>query len=239
MGAATTAASAPRSGGIGIGVLAADDLLAAGLASLLEARGVRAGRVGSIDDLRSSDAPPDMLVWIAEHADGESLRALWDLRERRELAVCLVARTLDLRALRESLRRSADRLAVLAWRDELDFAEVHRALRQLVGGSVVLSPAVLEQLIADSLAEKERLLDRLTAQEMAVLELMALGLRNGAIAERLARSEKLVEKHVGRIFAKLELDQTVEPDVDRRVRASRIFLLAGPGPERAAGLLPS
>jgi DNA-binding NarL/FixJ family response regulator len=236
MGATTAAVQPPRAGGVGIGVLAADDLLAAGLASLLEARGVRAGRVASLDALHGSDVLPDILVWITDHADGDALRMLWDLRERRELAICLVARTLDLRALRESLRRSADRLAVLAWRDELDFAEVHRALRQLVGGSVVLSPVVLEQLVADSLAEKERLLDRLTAQEMAVLELMATGLRNGAIAERLGRSEKLVEKHVGRIFAKLELDQTVEPDVDRRVRASRIFLLAGPTPEAAGGV---
>jgi DNA-binding NarL/FixJ family response regulator len=230
-GAATTTAAPPRAG---IAVLAGDDLLAAGLVSLLEARGVRAGRISSIDELRSGEVPPEIVVWLAEHADGDSLRALWDVREQRELALCLVARTLDLRALRESLRRSADRLAVLAWRDELDFAEIHRSLRQLVGGSVVLSPAVLEQLIADSLAEKERLLDRLTAQEMAVLELMASGLRNGAIADRLGRSEKLVEKHVGRIFAKLELDQSVEPDIDRRVRASRIFLLAGPAPPRAA-----
>lgn len=209
-----------------VAVLARDELLASGLASLLEASGVQAVAITSPAQAEETAEPPEAIVWIADHADSESLERLWALRERHGVMLCAIARTLDLRALRRLLPRGSDGLALLLWRGELGVTEVYRTLRQLTLGSVVLDPAVLEQLVVDTSPERERLLGRLSTQELAVLELMAMGLRNRAIAERLGRSEKLVEKHVGRIFSKLELDPRVEPDVDRRVRASRLFLLS-------------
>jgi DNA-binding NarL/FixJ family response regulator len=63
-------------------------------------------------------------------------------------------------------------------------------------------------------------LDVLSLAEREVLMLMGDGLRNRAIARKLHRSEKTVEKHVARIFEKLELQ---DPTVDRRVLAARIL----------------
>lgn len=63
-------------------------------------------------------------------------------------------------------------------------------------------------------------LDVLSLAEREVLMLMGDGLRNRAIALKLHRSEKTVEKHVARIFEKLELQ---DPTVDRRVLAARIL----------------
>lgn len=61
-------------------------------------------------------------------------------------------------------------------------------------------------------------MDRLTVRESQVLALLAQGLSNRAIAERLHTTERTVETHVSRVFWKLDLlDDTA---VHRRVRAT-------------------
>jgi DNA-binding CsgD family transcriptional regulator len=69
-------------------------------------------------------------------------------------------------------------------------------------------------------------LDRLSPAEREVLMLLADGLRNREIARRLWKSEKTIEKHVGNVFHKLDLDRTTHPGIDRRVSAARIYLSA-------------
>lgn len=61
---------------------------------------------------------------------------------------------------------------------------------------------------------------RLTERETQVLELMSRGLTNGAIAQELFISEATVRKHVGRVFAKLDMDTA---NRDRRVTAALTF----------------
>jgi len=65
-------------------------------------------------------------------------------------------------------------------------------------------------------------LDRLTARERSVLELMAEGRSNTAIAESLVVTPGAVEKHITNIFAKLELPVCDEDH--RRVLAVLAFL---------------
>ena len=62
----------------------------------------------------------------------------------------------------------------------------------------------------------------LTPREREVLELMAEGRSNQAIAERLVVTERAVEKHVTNIFGKLKLSAT--PEDHRRVLAVLAFL---------------
>ncbi|WP_242497246.1 helix-turn-helix domain-containing protein [Nocardioides oleivorans] len=79
---------------------------------------------------------------------------------------------------------------------------------------------VLEHLTLRELVEGERRaghLAGLTPREQEVLELMAEGLSNAAICERLHLSVKTVEPAVGSVFAKLRLQQ--QPDTNRRVLA--------------------
>ena len=68
----------------------------------------------------------------------------------------------------------------------------------------------------------QNILERLTARERAVLELMAEGRSNGAIAERLVVSLGAIEKHITNIFAKLELPAC--DDDHRRVLAVLAYL---------------
>lgn len=65
-------------------------------------------------------------------------------------------------------------------------------------------------------------LERLTARERDVLALMAEGLGNTAISERLFISEGAVHKHIRNIFAKLDLAPTDR--ADRRVTAVLRYL---------------
>ena len=93
-------------------------------------------------------------------------------------------------------------------------------LRRLALGETVVDPAIVARLFArrrerDPVAE-------LTAREREVLELVAEGLSNAAIAGRLFVTERTVEAHVKQIFLTLGIGQA--PDVNRRVLAVLAFL---------------
>jgi len=65
-------------------------------------------------------------------------------------------------------------------------------------------------------------LDELSSREREVLELVAEGCSNAAIAKRLFVTERTVEWHVQHIFRKLRIDEA--PDTNRRVLAVLAFL---------------
>jgi DNA-binding NarL/FixJ family response regulator len=108
----------------------------------------------------------------------------------------------------------------------LDAGQFMDALQRVAGGGTALDPTVIAKLLgrpkrADPLAT-------LTERERSVLELMAEGLSNGAVASRLFLSEGSVSKYTTSIFAKLGLAE--DTDTNRRVRAVLTYLGAdGPG----------
>ncbi len=110
--------------------------------------------------------------------------------------------------------------ALTVGRDDLTAAE-SRILDDLAAQGAL----VLQHLTLGDLVEQERLaghLEGLTPRERDVLELMAEGLSNAAICERLHLSVKTVEPVVGSVFAKLRLHQ--QPDTNRRVLAVLAYL---------------
>ncbi len=77
------------------------------------------------------------------------------------------------------------------------------ALTSVASGGSVLDPEVVAQLLVRRRASDP--IDTLTPREREVLELMAQGRSNSAIAARLVVSDGAVEKHVSNIFSKLGL----------------------------------
>jgi DNA-binding NarL/FixJ family response regulator len=94
------------------------------------------------------------------------------------------------------------------------------ALRTVAAGGTVLDPEVIGKLLRKRAAEEP--VATLSAREREVLELMAQGRSNGAIAQQLFVSEKAVSKHSTSIFAKLGLEAS--DDDNRRVLAVLAYL---------------
>ena len=86
-------------------------------------------------------------------------------------------------------------------------AELVRAIRQVHRGEPSLDPAIARKLMQEIVqpAEQTPAPEALTAREMQVLGLIAQGLSNQEIADRLMVSEPTVRTHVSRILAKLHL----------------------------------
>lgn len=128
----------------------------------------------------------------------------------------------------ELLKDGAEGLGYLLKERVADVDEVVRALREVARGGSVLDPKVVEGLVS----RKERLarspLAQVTEREREVLQLMAEGRNNAAIARELVLTERAVEKHINSLFHKLGL--TEEPDVHRRVMAVLAFLREGGAP---------
>ena len=204
-------------------VLAEDSvLLREGIARLLEASGFEVvGQVDNPDDLvrRVGFAKPDVAIidirMPPTHTD-EGLQAARRIRERYpQVGVLVLSQYVEAEYATALLSERTERTGYLLKDRIADIEEFTDAVRRVAAGGSALDPAVVAQLVGrprhdDPLAE-------LTAREREVLELMAEGLSNRGIAERLVVTERAVEKHVTNIFAKLGLTATAEDH--RRVRA--------------------
>lgn len=88
--------------------------------------------------------------------------------------------------------------------------EIDRAIRSVAAGEAIFSPGVAQRVIshfngAGALTAPQPF-PELTPRERELLDLVAAGLRNAAIAERLFLSQKTVANHLSSIFAKLSVD---------------------------------
>lgn len=99
-----------------------------------------------------------------------------------------------------------------------DLATVIRAIQGSKVGMVVLDPAV----VAGLRPRQGSAVARLNPRHQEVLELLAQGYSNAAIAQQLRLSRKSVETYINAIYQELHLSH--EPDVHARVKATLIYL---------------
>jgi PAS domain S-box-containing protein len=101
-----------------------------------------------------------------------------------------------------------------------DVDQLLDALERISEGGIVLDPKLVVDLVGKTLRPDP--LEVLTAREREVVELMAEGRSNSAIADALWVTEGAVEKHIRHIFSKLGIPAA--PDTHRRVLAVLKFL---------------
>jgi len=210
-------------------VVSDDPLYGEGVKTLLEETGQGAViRVDSIERAHrfcSSDTEDcrHLVLWFVDVLDHESFGSASGLRRAFATGLCVVAESVDLALVGELVCERGGWFSVLLRTQKPSFAQINRTLAQLAEGTATVDCRVLQCLAANG---HQHALANLNAMDQRVLELIAAGFRNGEIARRTRRSEKAVEKHVGRLFAKLGLDAQNNAHLDRRVSAAKIFYAA-------------
>ena len=98
--------------------------------------------------------------------------------------------------------------------------ETLRAIRAVANGEVIFSPGVAEQMMAyfarSMKATEDAPFPELTPRENEILDLIAQGLTNSAIADRLVLSPKTIRNHVSNIFSKLQVATRSEAIIKAR-----------------------
>ena len=148
--------------------------------------------------------------------------------EHPEIGIVVLSQFDDEVYAYELLRDGAAGLGYLLKERVADVREIARALEEVARGGSVLDPRVVEALVARREALAQSPLVALTAREREVLEQMAQGKNNAAIARALFLTQRTVEKNINSLFHKLGL--SAEEEVHRRVMAVVAFLREGGGP---------
>ncbi|WP_430784142.1 response regulator [Actinoplanes sp. G11-F43] len=209
-------------------VIAEDDaLLREGLALLLRAEG--------LDVVATTDSPGPFLAAVGEHRPDvaivdvrmppthtdEGIVAAVEARKRQPgLAVLVLSAYVEQAFATDLLSHGSARLGYMLKERVGRVDEFMAALHRVADGGTAVDPEVIGQLLARTRPDSP--ISRLSARERDVLALMAEGLGNSAIAERLVVTDGAVHKHIRSIFAKLGL----APDdrADRRVTAVLHYL---------------
>ena len=210
-------------------VIAEDSvLLREGMARLLEEQGFEvAGQAGDGDDLvrKVMAHKPDVAIVDVRmpptHTD-EGLRAAQRIREELPgTGVLVLSQYVEEEYATELIGDRAEGVGYLLKDRVADVDAFVDAVRRVGQGGSALDPEVVSLMLG---RKRDEPLGELTPREREVLSLMAEGLSNHAIAERLVVTERAVEKHVTSIFGKLRLPPTGE--THRRVLAVLAYMRA-------------
>jgi DNA-binding NarL/FixJ family response regulator len=212
-------------------VLAEDNLLLRqGVRSLLELEdGIEVvDAVGDLDALFAAIAEhqPDVLVTdirMPPTGRDEGVVAASRLRQTHpRLGVVVLSQYDEPDYALALLGSGSERRAYLLKESVSEPEQLVGAIRAVAAGGSFVDPKVVEALVMARSRGKDSPLAELSPRELEVLEQMAQGKNNSAIAETLVLTPRAVEKHINSIFSKLPLAES--PDADRRVKAVLLFL---------------
>jgi DNA-binding NarL/FixJ family response regulator len=197
-------------------------------------------RENEIDVVAQVDDGPGLLRAIAGHRPDlaivdvrlpptfrdEGLRAAIEARRRQpELGVLVLSQYVETAYANELIGENSAGIGYLLKERIGDVRAFLDALQRVAAGGTVLDRQVVTQLLAARDGRADRL-SSLTGREREVLELMAEGRSNTAIAESMVVTPGAVEKHITNIFHKLGLSACDEDH--RRVLAVLVYLRVAP-----------
>ncbi|MFD3535292.1 response regulator [Streptomyces sp. NPDC058664] len=167
---------------------------------------------------------PDILVadirMPPTHTD-EGLRAAVEIRERfPEVGVLVLSQHTERAYAAQLLASGAERVGYLLKDRVAHVEEFLDALERIHAGGAAIDPEVVRQLVVRTTHGDP--LARLTPRERTVLEALAQGHTNTAIAGKLHISVSAVEKNLNAVFDKLELSRTT--GYSRRILAVLRYL---------------
>jgi two-component system, NarL family, response regulator DevR len=172
------------------------------------------GEAGTVEQAlpRVLAAKPDVAVLDARLPDGSGIDVCRDIRSALPSTYCLILTSYD--------DQDAMLAAVLAGASGYVLKEVRTsglvdAIRQAALGRSLIDPAVIAQVMAqvrDGIPTDARLA-ALTEREREVLDLIADGMTNRQIGERLFLAEKTVKNYVSSLLGKLGMQRRTQAAV--------------------------
>jgi two-component system, NarL family, response regulator DevR len=155
---------------------------------------------------------PDVAVVDMRLPDGNGVEVCREVRSRDESIQCLVLTSFaDDEALFDSIMAGAAGYLL----KQIKGTDLVDAVRRVASGQSLLDPGVtarvLERLRTGP--EEDPRLARLTDQERKILDLIAEGLTNRQIGERLFLAEKTVKNYVSSLLSKLGMERRTEAAV--------------------------
>ncbi len=195
------------------------------LAALLERQPtMRVPRPVVLSALRPTltDSPPDVVVALvggAVRGQQQMSQLLQAMREYPDIGLVVLSAG-NGRQAEELLRERSSAVAFLPAQSTSDVGVIVRAVDAVARGMAAIDREAIAELVGPRRPGVR--LNRLSDREIQVLDLMAEGYDNHAIAERIFVSVKAVENYVGTIFRKLRLND--ESGTNRRVRAALLYL---------------
>jgi two-component system response regulator DevR len=145
---------------------------------------------------------PDLVVLDIRLPDGNGVEVCRELRARcPEAKVIMLTSFADDTALMDSIMAGASGYILKATKQ----GELLEALRKVAAGQSLIDPAITASVFRRlrRQAESSNALEALTPQERRILDLIAEGLTNREIAERIHLAERTVKNYVSHILAKL------------------------------------
>ncbi|MFW6690006.1 LuxR C-terminal-related transcriptional regulator [Streptomyces sp. MAR4 CNX-425] len=174
----------------------------------------------ALDELEPDVAVVD--VRLPPSFSDEGLQCALQARAKRPgLPVLVLSQHVEQLYARELLADERGGVGYLLKDRVFDADQFIDAVRRVAGGGTAMDPQVISQLLSRRAAQDQPV-NSLTPREREVMELMAQGRSNAAIAERLVVTERAVAKHTSNIFTKLGLPPS--DDDNRRVLAVLAYL---------------
>jgi two-component system response regulator DevR len=192
------------------------EIVRRGLRELLEADGDLevVGEAGTAEEaLRRVPAlAPDVAVLDVRLPDGDGVTVCREIRSRQPSVRCLMLTSYaDDEALFDAIMAGASGYVL----KQIKGSELVDAVRTVAAGKSLLDPGVtaqvLERLRGGAMGDSR--LESLTDQERRILELLAEGLTNREIAERMYLAEKTVKNYVSNLLAKMGMQRRTEAAV--------------------------
>jgi len=191
------------------------DVVRRGLRDMLESEGMDVvGEAATAEEGLSRIPPtrPEVAVLDVRLPDGDGVEVCREIRSRHPEIKCLMLTSFaDDEALFQAIMAGASGYLL----KQLKGSDIVDAVRRVSAGQSLLDPAVTSRVLERLRRppEEDEALARLTDQERRILELIAEGLTNRQIAERIHLAEKTVKNYVSNVLSKLGMERRTQAAV--------------------------
>jgi two-component system response regulator DevR len=204
------------SGGITVFLLDDHEIVRRGVRDLLDAEPdlTVVGEASTEDEAirRIQALDPDVAVLDVRLESGDGISACREIRSRYPRTACLMLTSFsDDEALFQAIMAGASGYVL----KQIRSADLVVAVRRVAAGEQLLDPALTAEVLARLRQgpEEDELIARLSSQERQVLALLAEGLTNRQIADRMYLAEKTVKNYVTSLLAKMGMARRTEAAV--------------------------